>query len=123
MKVSKILLKQADVPNANGHIYTKECLEKIHTQIQELKGKVLGEFGQSGISNTVDISKAVVVTKDSTLEDDKIYIDVEFIKEGLQLDLLAPALRGMVEDGDMEGNTIHNMKITAIDFCLKEDLE
>jgi len=121
IKLSGVLLKESDKPNLNGIIYSKEALESIHKQIQENKGKIYGELGQSNLSGpSVDMSKIVSVVEDSKYEDGKLFVDVRVIKENLPMDLLQPAIRSM---GTVTDNVVQDdVKITAVDLVRKDQL-
>lgn len=122
IKLSNVLLKEAGKPNLNGNIYSKEALESIHKQIQENKGKIFGELGQTDVSGTeVNLSKAVSVVEDSNYEDGKLFVDVKVMKENLPMDLLQPALRTVstVTDNEVQDD----VTLISVDLIKKPIVE
>lgn len=120
-KLKGVLLKEADTPNLNGVIYSKEVLESIHNQIQKNKGTILGELGQTNENPYVNVKNAVLKVDNSTYKDGKLYIDASLLKDDLPLEFLQPALRTMatVEDNIVQGD----VKVMSIDLVKKEDLK
>ena len=128
MKFKKILLKEPDTPNVNGIIFSKEAIESIHNQIQLKKGKLLGELGQTNVSEIVCMKDAKLVVTDSHIENNKLYVDIELLdlpNSGQLIELIKSEM--LVVGGRYtaklnENNEVdENISIHAIDLIAKED--
>jgi len=118
IKLSSVLLKEADTPNLNGTIFSKKALESIHTQIQENKGRILGELGQdNSVGSGVNTAKAISIVEDSKFEDGKLFVDVIFREDKIPMEFLQPALRVTASPKD---NVIEDdVKLIAVDWIIK----
>lgn len=133
MKLKRILLKEAGVPNVNGVVYSNEALQSIEEQINET-GEIYGELGQSfeifhhGI---IDIRNIVTKTTSSEYIDDKLFIDVEILptpssniipknKNGeYDLSEFTFGMRGYAND--MKDSTVLDFSLVSIDLIRKKD--
>lgn len=122
-RLKGVLLKEADKPNINGIAYSKEALESIHNQIQENKGRFLGELGQSGVSGTnVHIKNAVLIVEDSRFDGKELSVDLAFLDDSkLSLPDLTPALRTAattIRDSVVQ----KDVKLIAVDLVRKDEV-
>lgn len=95
--VTGVLFKEADKPNINGMVWTKEALEDVHNQIKERvkDNKFVGEFGKVSDPN-VNLSNAGFIVKDSNFEDGALSIDVEVLDKPD-----AETMVQMIQDGKL----------------------
>lgn len=121
-RLKGVLLKEADKPNINGITYSKEALESIHKQIQENKGRFLGELGQSEASaTTVHMKNAALAVEDSQFDGKELSVDLVFFDDSkLSLPDLTPALRtaASVRDSVVQ----KDVKLIAVDLVRKDEV-
>jgi hypothetical protein len=132
MKLKGVFLKEADAPNANGTIYSKEALQSIEKQINE-SGEIYGELGQSFeiFHHGIDIRNIVTKTTSSEYIDDKLFIDVEILptsssniipknKNGeYDLSEFTFGMRGYADN--MNDDIITDFTLVSIDLIKKND--
>lgn len=68
-------------PNANGRIYTQECVESMVKQFNAMTKPMFGELGtQPGPAyGTIDINRVSHVAKDLRIEDGKLVANIEVL--------------------------------------------
>ena len=109
MKLESQFVIAADTPNANGRIYTKECLEQVVAKFKK-DGTMLGELEASNKAS-VSFSQVSHVVDDIRLVDNNLVADItvldtpcgEKLKELLSLGEVSFHLKG-VGGVDYAGN-------------------
>ena len=69
-KINDQTILIADVVNGNGRMYSKECIERMAS---DLEGKQI--FGTIGYQDAGDISKTAFMSKNFKVEDNKLKCD------------------------------------------------
>lgn len=132
MKLKGVLLKEADVPNANDTIYSKEALQSIEKQINE-SGEIYGELGQSFqiFQHGLNVRNIVAKTTSANYDNGKLFVDIEILptptskhipkKDNGEYDLseFTFGMRGYADN--MNDSIIKDFALVSVDLIRKKD--
>ena len=118
----------ADVVNGNHRMYSKECIEKMAS---DLEGKRI--FGTIGYQDAGDVTKTAFMSKNFKVEDNKLKCDnvimdtpyghiLKTLLDGVGKDdrVFRPAMYGIVTKKD-DVYVIEEVKLHSVAIIQKED--